>query len=111
VADPIRFYFDQHVQGAVAAGLRQRGLDVLTAQEAGRSDLPDADQLAFAAAEERVMATFDSDYLALHQSGVQHAGIAWCPATKYRIGQLVQMPVLLHGVVDSESMRNHVEYL
>ena len=69
MAEPIRFYFDQHVQGAVAAGLRQNGVDVLTAQEAGRCGLSDPDQLAFAAAEGRVMVTFDSDYLALHQSG------------------------------------------
>jgi len=55
--------------------------------------------------------TFDTDYLALHCSGVQHAGIAWCPAKKYRIGQLVQMLALLHGVTDRDSMRNHVEYL
>ena len=111
MAEPVRFFFDQHVQGAVASGLRQHGLDVLTAQEAGRCGLPDPDQLAFAAAEERVMVTFDSDYLALHQSGIPHAGIAWCPATKYRIGQLVQMLVLLHGVLDRNGMRNHVEHL
>ena len=73
MAEPIRFYFDQHIQGAVAHGLRQHGLDVLTAQDAGRCGLPDPDQLAFAAGDDRVMVTFDSDYLALHQAGVRHA--------------------------------------
>jgi hypothetical protein len=111
VAEPIRFYFDQHMQGAVLVGLRQQGVDVLTAQEAERCGLPDHDQLAFATAQQRVMVTFDTDYLALHRSGAQHAGIAWCPATKYRIGQLVQMLMLLHGVTDRESMRNSLEYL
>jgi hypothetical protein len=47
VADPIRSYLDQHIYGAVAHGLRQRGFDVLTAQDAGRCGLPDPDQLAF----------------------------------------------------------------
>jgi len=61
VADPIRYYLDQNVYGAVASGLRQHGIDVLTAQEAGRCGLPDAEQLAFATAEERVMVTFDPD--------------------------------------------------
>jgi hypothetical protein len=111
LADSIRYYFDQHLQGSVAAGLRQHGVDVLTAQEAGRCGLPDPDQLAFATADARVMVTFDSDYLALHHAGVRHAGIAWCPAAKYRIGQLVRMLLLLHGVVDRDAMRNHVEYL
>jgi hypothetical protein len=57
------------------------------------------------------MATFDSDFLALHQSGVQHAGIAWCPQQKFAIGQLIQALLLLHGVLDRDSMRNHVEFL
>src|ERR1700676_490837 len=97
--------------GAVVSGLRQHGVDVLTAHEANRCGRDDPEQLMFATAEQRVMVTFDSDYLALHQSGVAHSGIAWCPAMKYRIGQLVQMLLLLHGVHDRETMRNHVEYL
>jgi hypothetical protein len=84
---------------------------VLTAQEANRCGLPDPNQLAFATAEERVLVTFDTDYLALHQSGVLHAGIAWCQEQKYSIGRLVRILRLLHGVMDRDSMRNHVEYL
>jgi hypothetical protein len=111
VADAIRYYFDQHISGAVVAGLRQRGIDVLTAHEAGRCGSPDADQLDFATAEGRVLTTFDPDYLALHNSGIAHAGITWCPATKYSIGALLQLLVLLHAVADADAMRNRVEYL
>jgi hypothetical protein len=57
------------------------------------------------------MVTFDPDYLALHNSGIPHAGIAWCTATKYRIGHLIQLLVLLHAVADRDGMRNRVEYL
>jgi len=95
----------------VVQGLRQHGVDVLTAHEAGRCGLPDTDQLAFATAQERVMVTFDTDYLVLHNSGTPHAGIAWCPATKDRIGPLIQMLMLLHGVSDRDAMKNRVEYL
>src|SRR5258708_5294455 len=95
----------------IAQGLRQRGIDVLTAQGAGRCGLPDSDQLAFATAEERVIVTFDTDYLALHRGGASHAGIAWCPATKNTISQLIQGLILVHGVLDRDAMRNHVEYL
>jgi hypothetical protein len=111
VAEPIRYFCDQNTHGAVAPGLRLHGIDVLTALEAGRCGLPDPDQLAFATAQERVMVTHDPDYLALHNSGVSHAGIAWCHATKYGVGTLIQMLVLLHGVSDRDSMRNRVEYL
>jgi hypothetical protein len=73
--------------------------------------LPDLDQLTFATTEQRVMVTFDSDYLALHRSGVAHAGIVWWPQQKYGIGMLVQLLELLHGVADRDQMRNRVEYL
>jgi predicted nuclease of predicted toxin-antitoxin system len=111
VAEPIRLYFDQHMQGAVVHGLRLRGMDVLTAQDAGRCGLSDQDQLAFAAAEGRVMVTFDSDYLALHRSDTPHEGIAWCPATKHSVGELIRFLLLLHAVMDRDAMRNHVEYI
>ncbi len=111
MAEPIRFYFDQHLWASVVEGLRREGIDVLTAQDAGRCGLPDPDQLAFAAADQRVLVTFDTDFLALHRSGVAHAGIAWCQEQKYSIGQLLQVLLLVQGVLDRESMRNHVEYL
>lgn len=111
MAETIRFFADQHFPGPASAALGRHGIDILTAQEAGRCGVSDVDQLAFAAAEQRVIVTFDSDYLALHQAGVKHAGIAWCPEQKYAIGQLIQALLLLHGVLDRESMRNHVEYL
>jgi hypothetical protein len=111
VAEPIRYYFDQHLWASVAQGLRGKGIDVLTTQDAGRCGLSDPDQLSLATAEERVVATFDTDYLALHQSGVHHAGVVWCPAQKYGIGGLIQALLLVHAVLDRESMRDHVEYL
>ncbi len=111
MAEPIRYFFDQHIPGPVAHGVRQAGIDVLTAYDAGRCGLPDQDQLAYATAAERVLVTFDPDYLAMHNGGAVHAGIAWCHATKYAIGSLVQLLVLLHAVSDRDSMRNRVEYL
>lgn len=111
MADAIRFFADQHYPGPVVQGLRRRGIDVLTAQEAGRCEIADPEQLSFAQNEGRVMLTFDSDFVALHRSGASHAGIAWCPATKYSIGELVKVLVLLHGVMSASEMVNDLEYL
>ena len=111
VAEALQFFFDQHIPSAVASGIRQHSLDVITAQEVGRCGFLDPDQLSYATAVDRVVVTFDSDYIVLHNSGVAHAGIAWAPSTKYSIGQLVRMLVLLHSVIDRDSMRNHLEYL
>ncbi|MGI6419484.1 MAG: DUF5615 family PIN-like protein [Thermoguttaceae bacterium] len=111
MSEPLRFYMDQHFPGPVSRALTRRGVDVLTAQEADRCGLQDTEQLAFATAQGRVMVTFDPDFHALHQAGVEHAGVAWCPERKYGIGELIQALLLLHGVLDGEAMRNHLEYL
>lgn len=111
MAEPIRFFLDQHVPAAVAQGLRQRGIDVLTVQEASRCGLPDPDQLQFALTEDRVLMSFDSDYLVLAATGVQHAGITYCSASKYSIDQLIHALLILHGVLTRDDMRNQVEYL
>ena len=111
MADAVRFYADQHYPAPATAGLMRRGIDVLTAQDANRCGSTDPDQLAFASGLGRVLLTFDSDFLAIHQTGVSHAGIVWCPATKYSIGELVRLLVLLHAVVTADEMVSHVEYL
>jgi hypothetical protein len=111
VTEAIRYFADQHLPQPIVEGLRRRGIEILTAWDAGRCGLPDPDQLAFAASQRRILVTFDVDFLALHQSGTPHAGIAWCPATKYSIGELIQMLVLLHAAVTPDEMQNHVEHL
>ncbi|MCI0684484.1 MAG: DUF5615 family PIN-like protein [Gemmataceae bacterium] len=111
MAEPVRFFMDQHIPAAVSHGLGRHGVDVLTAQDAGRCGQPDIDQLAFATLDQRVLVSFDPDFLALHQAGTSHTGIAWCQAHKHGIGQLIQALLLIHGVLDRDSMKNHVEYL
>lgn len=73
--------------------------------------MSDQDQLDFANGEDRVLVSFDSDVLVLHQSGSTHRGIAWCPANKYSIGELIQMLVLMHAVIAPAEMINRVEHL
>jgi predicted nuclease of predicted toxin-antitoxin system len=107
----IIFYFDQHVQAAVARGLRRRDVQVLTAQEADRCGYSDLEQLEFAQANDYVLVTFDSDFLVLAAQSVQHAGIVFCKATKYSIGELIHALLLVHDVLNPDEMRNHVEFL
>jgi hypothetical protein len=111
VPDQLRFYVDQHFPHPAVEGLRRRGVEVLTAQEADRCGEIDPQQLSFATQEGRVLVSFDPDFLALHRAGTLHAGIAWCPATKYSIGELIQVLVLMHAVMTPAEMQNHVEYL
>jgi predicted nuclease of predicted toxin-antitoxin system len=107
--EQIRFYLDEHIPRAVAEGLRGRGLDVLTVQDAGRISASDSVQLAFAFAERRVIVTMDSDFLILASQGTQHAGIAY--ASQQSIGELIRAVMLLYDVLSPEEMMNHVEFL
>jgi predicted nuclease of predicted toxin-antitoxin system len=111
VPSHIRFFLDEHVPSAVAAGLARRGIDVLTVREAERRGFGDAEQLQFATENKRVIVTFDRDFLVLSDQGLQHAGIVFCEATKYSIGQMIQSLLLVQAVLTAEDMQNHVEYL
>jgi hypothetical protein len=111
MAEHIRFYFDQHIPFAVARGLRRRQVDLVTAQEAGRCGLADLEQLQWASAEGRVLVTFDADFLALVAGGHSHAGIAFCPASKYSIGELIHALLLVYDVLDVADLRSQIEFL
>jgi hypothetical protein len=117
VADPIRYYFDEHLSSAAARGLRTRGIDVLTAAECGRLTVSDDDHLRFATADGRVVATHDEDFLVLAADflsrGEPFAGIAFCQPARYqgKVGRLIQALVALHGRLTADDMRDHVEYL
>ena len=75
MSERIRLYMDEHVSSAVTNGLRRRGVNVLTAQEAGLIAASDADHLAMVAREGRIIFTQDADFLRLHAVGIAHHGI------------------------------------
>ena len=111
MADEIKYYFDEHMDPAIARGLRRRGVDCLTTKEAGNLGLGDPEQLDFATSEKRVIVTFNVDYLKLDSNGVSHAGIVWAVEKKYSIGQLIAKLSLLHAYYTAAEMMNHLEYL
>ena len=59
MARTIRFHLDEHADPAIAEGLRRRGIDVTTTQQAGMLQAPDEAQLGFIQAEGRVLFTED----------------------------------------------------
>ena len=57
----LRLYMDEDaMEQALVGGLRARGVDVLTAQEAGMSERNDPDHLEYAVREGRVLCTFNA---------------------------------------------------
>jgi predicted nuclease of predicted toxin-antitoxin system len=61
----IRFHFDEHVSPTLAEALRRKGVDVSTSQEAALLGSDDLDQISFAIHQERILVTFDDDFLLL----------------------------------------------
>lgn len=77
MADGITFYVDEHFPIQIVRALRGRAVDVLTTQEAQRSGTTDPDQLNYAVQCNRVLVTYDTDFLQLNALGQQHIGIVF----------------------------------
>lgn len=106
----IRFYTDEHVSRAVIRGLRHRGVDVLTTQEAGMLGATDEEHLKLAGREGRVIFTQDDDFLRFHTIGLEHAGIVYA-RQQTSIGEIIRGLMLIYQVLEPEEMRNHIEFL
>lgn len=74
---PIKLYMDENVSKPIAEGLRHRGIDVLTAQEADMLGRSDDVQLNFFTREGWVIFTHASDFLRLHSTAIAHKGIVY----------------------------------
>jgi predicted nuclease of predicted toxin-antitoxin system len=77
----IALYMDENIDGPISDQLVQRGIDVLTAQQDGRSGWADEFLLARAYELRRVLVTKDSDYFAeatkVNEAGGDHYGILY----------------------------------
>jgi len=102
---------DENVNNSVADGLRRRGVDVTTTQEAGLIGASDEVQLSFAFSQNRVIFTQDNDFMRLHHAGVNHAGIAYCIKESRTIGEIIRGLSLIWEVLEPEEMLGRVEYL
>lgn len=74
-------YSNENFPLPVVEKLRELGHDVLTIQEAGKSDqaLPDAEVLAFAKGQNRTLLTLNRlHFIRLHREQSDHSGIIVC---------------------------------
>lgn len=109
-----RLYLDEDVHGAVAAGLRRRGFDVLTTIDARRLGTTDEEQLRFAVSEGRVLVTFNrGDFARLHaecmRSGRSHAGIV--VSRQATAGAVIRALARLLGSRDASELANTLFWL
>ena len=107
----VRYHLDEHIDPAVAAGLRGRGIGVTTTSDAGLLSADDEEHLRFALAEQRAIMTHDEDFLVFHSQGRSHYGIVFCHQEARTIGQIVQSLVLIDACLMTDEMRDHVEFI
>ncbi len=112
---PLRFFFDECADEDVARGLRRRGIDVVTAAELGRKELPDEDQLEFARRTGRVIYTTDRHFLRLVadwlRKGIEFPGVVYHTQGAFTKGQAVRALLLLNEFLAPSDMVNRVEFL
>ena len=97
-------------------GLRSRGLDVLTAVDAGMIRRSDEDHLSLAAGQSRALYSFNvADYHQIHTNwvvaGRTHSGVILSRQKRYSTGEQIRRLVHLIGSISAESMANRAEFL
>ena len=113
----LRLYMDEDaMEQALVGGLRARGVDVLTAQEAGMSERNDPGHLEYAVRERRVLCTFNArDFWLLHSqylaAGRTHAGIVLMPQQRYGVGEQLKRLLRLAVTLAPEDMTDRAEFL
>lgn len=106
--EPLKYYLDEDVRRchAVAIELRRRGIDVLSTSEAGRASqqIPDDNQLAFAATAGRVLVTQDRRFA----PNSPHNGVTVMPSIAFN--DYVDFLELVAHVYGTEEIRDQVIY-
>jgi hypothetical protein len=106
---------DEHVHKGITDKLRQRGVDVLTVQEDGRTGTPDPLVLDRATELQRVIFTQDQDFLveANHRQveGVSFAGVIYAHQRLATIGDCIRDLEIIAKASDPEDLANCVQYL
>jgi predicted nuclease of predicted toxin-antitoxin system len=107
----IRFHLDEHVSHAVADGLRRLGIDVTTTTDANLLGAADADHVAYAVSQGKVIFTEDEDFLFLAGTGVQHNGLAYCRQNTRSVGQIIRALQLIWEFYELDEMTNRIEFI
>lgn len=112
---PISLYMDHHVPHAVTAGLRLRGIDILTAAEDGAEEVDDTLLLDRASDCSRILFTQDRDLLreATHRQldGQAFGGVIYAHQLRVPVGDCVRDLELIAVVAEPDDLRNRVIYL
>ncbi len=111
----VALYMDEHVHRAITAGLRLRGVDILTVQEDGRRGVSDAELLARSTELGRPLFSQDEDLLAeakrCQADRIAFSGVVYAHQLHVTIGECVRDLELIAKAADSQDLVDRVEFL
>lgn len=107
----LAFYFDESVQVAIAKQLKRHGIDAVTARDLAKLGDFDPNHLQRATSQNRVLVTYDDDYIKLARPGAEHAGIVFVPNRYRKIGIVVKELRKFHVIHRMPEIRNLVWFL
>ena len=107
-----RFYFDEHMNRAVADTLTERGYEIIMAVDVGMEGKDDDTHLAYAIQHNLVTVTFDHPFAGRTMSRTDHPGMI-CLAYSIRenIGRMVEVLAEFSDLYDPESDTGQVFWL
>jgi hypothetical protein len=111
----LKWYADHHVVFAIVQALRSRGMDVVTTADRGQQTADDAELLADALANQRVMLTNDTDFLVLAAEyaarGELFAPVFYWPQQQRTIGEIMRKIIREATVHSYDAACSRVFYL
>ena len=111
----VALYMDHHVHAAITAGLRLRGVDVLTTFDDDTADLDDKELLRRATELDRVLFSQDRDLLVIaHQwqhDSLEFSGVIYAHQLAITIGQAINDLELIAKLAVADEMRNRIEFI
>jgi predicted nuclease of predicted toxin-antitoxin system len=113
----IRLYLDEDsMRRSLVRALRARGIDVVTALDAGMIQQEDREHLAYASEHGRVLCTFNvAGFYRLHRDyltqGKRHAGIILMQQQRSSVGEQLRRLLRLIASKSAEEMEDWVEFL
>ena len=106
----IKLLLDVHVHSAIASGLRRRGIEVLTCQEANIRTAKDIEIFEFALENGYVIFSQDTDFLNICSTKFPHKGLIYSHKQN-DIGRIIRGLMLICEILNADEMGNHIEFI
>jgi len=111
----LALYMDVHIPRAITTGLRLHEVNVLTAQEDNTTTFSDPALLDRATALERILFTFDADFLLeatrRQQEGIFFSGLVYTHRLGISIGECIHDLNIIAQAGEKGDVANHILFL